>query len=233
MNASKNDRRAANWFGCGVLALTVAACSSQQPPVREPSQATSAAPRATADGAPDEVASNIRLSDELRRECQLPNAPREAPRFETGQAAVPPVGRSILDDVANCLTDGPLSGRAVLVVGRSDPRGSTDQNQQLSENRAEAAKNYLAQRGVARDNIRTAARGEHGAQGKDETGWALDRRVDIELVSATASAVGAATPSPILEGTRMQAVSSSNNLATQGAGSGPDTSSHTKSPSEK
>jgi len=217
MQAFLNGFRAAKWLGCGALVLSAAACS-KQPVAREPGDVSRNEPQntrhETAD-ARDDVASTIRLSEELRRECQLPSAPQEAPQFATNQTALPAEGRSILNDVATCLTDGALRGRSVLLIGRSDPRGATEQNQQIAETRADTARDYLVKRGVARDRLHTAARGEHGAQGTDEASWALDRRVDIELVTTTASREAAATPSPVLEGTRLQAVSPGNTLATE------------------
>ncbi len=55
------------------------------------------------------------------------------------------------------------------------------------------------------------ARGEQGAQGTDEESWARDRRVDFELGDKYAQGNAAAgnlnaSPDPILEGTRMQAL---------------------------
>ncbi|HEX3849632.1 MAG TPA: OmpA family protein [Polyangiaceae bacterium] len=65
-----------------------------------------------------------------------------------------------------CLSEGPLKGRAMTIIGRTDPRGSAAYNKQLSANRAEAARNYLVQRGVATSNIRIVARGEQGAMAR-------------------------------------------------------------------
>ncbi|HEY1535171.1 MAG TPA: OmpA family protein, partial [Polyangiaceae bacterium] len=98
------------------------------------------------------------------------------------------------------------------IIGRTDPRGSAAYNKQLSANRAEAARDYLVQRGVATANVRIVARGEQGAMGKDEETWALDRRVDFELGDANLAGTPAAnnlnaSPSPILEGTRMDGLS--------------------------
>jgi hypothetical protein len=65
---------------------------------------------------------------------------------------------------------------------------------------------------VVAANIRVIARGERGAMGKDEESWALDRRVDFELGDANIAGTPAAnnlnaSPSPILEGTRMDGLS--------------------------
>ena len=51
----------------------------------------------------------------------------------------------------------------------------------LGDNRAEAVKAYLVGLGVSGDKIRTSSRGELDASGTDEAGWAIDRRVDIEV----------------------------------------------------
>ena len=100
----------------------------------------------------------------------------------------------------------------MTIIGRTDPRGTAAYNKQLSANRAEAARNYLVQRGVTASNVRIIARGEQGAMGKDEETWALDRRVDFELGDANVAGTPAAnnlnaSPSPILEGTRMDGLS--------------------------
>jgi peptidoglycan-associated lipoprotein len=209
MKSFNMGRCAAKWLGCGVMAVTIAGCASDKAPARD----------ASAESTPDSNASTrneadttIRISEDFRRECQLPNAPQEAPHFDYADATLHARGANILDDVAKCLSEGPLKGRAMTIIGRTDPRGSAAYNKQLSANRAEAARNYLVQRGVATSNIRIVARGEQGAMGKDEETWALDRRVDFELGDANLAGTPAAnnlnaSPSPILEGTRMDALS--------------------------
>lgn len=198
----------AKWLGCGAMVLVLMACSNERVPAKDASEAGSGNPPAANDASGrNEWETTILLSEDFRRECQLPNAPREAPRFDLGQATLRSRGRNILDDVATCLSEGPLKGRVITIIGRTDPRGSTEQNAQLATNRAEAARNYLAQHGVPRETIRIWSRGEHGAQGTDEETWALDRRVDFELGDRTGGVETAADPSPILEGTRIQSLS--------------------------
>ena len=209
MRAFMVSRRAAKWLGCGAVALTVAACSSDKTPARAPSDAqASASGDATAQNDSD---TTIQISDDFRRECQLPNAPQEAPHFDYADSTLHARGQNILDDVAKCLSEGPLKGRVMTIIGRTDSRGSAAYNKQLSANRAEAARNYLVQRGVPTANVLLIAQGERGAQGNDEATWALDRRVDFELGDRTAGNKGAAnnlnaSPSPVLEGTRMDAM---------------------------
>jgi outer membrane protein OmpA-like peptidoglycan-associated protein len=211
MTSFKVCRSAAIWLVCGAMAVNAAACASNQDQARQASDTTSDANTtdATARGDND---TTIQISEDFRRECQLPNAPQEAPHFDYADATLHARGVNILDDVAKCLSSGPLKGRAMTIIGRTDPRGSAAYNKQLSANRAEAARNYLVQRGVATSNVRIIARGEQGAMGKDEETWALDRRVDFELGDANLAGTPAAnnlnaSPSPILEGTRMDGLS--------------------------
>lgn len=204
---------AASWLGCGVLAA-LSGCAENPAPAKEPvamgemSQPGAQSPR-------NERDTTIHISEDFTRECQLPNAPKEAPHFEYADATLHARGANILDDVAKCLSEGPLRGRVMTIIGRTDARGSAEYNKELSRDRAQAARNYLVQRGVASANIRLIARGEQGAQGTDEETWALDRRVDFELGDRNATGkVGAnnlnASPDPVMEGTRLQALSPGN-----------------------
>jgi peptidoglycan-associated lipoprotein len=72
------------------------------------------------------------------------------------------------------------SGRNVDVVGRADPRGTTEYNMALSDRRAQAAKDYLQRLGVPDSKMSKVPRGALDATGSDESGWAKDRRVDFE-----------------------------------------------------
>jgi peptidoglycan-associated lipoprotein len=211
MTTIKMCHSAAIWLGCGALAVSAAACSTNQTPAQQASNAATD-PNSSAQTAQNDPDTTIQISEDFRRECQLPNAPQEAPHFDYADSTLHARGANILDDVATCLSTGPLKGRAMTIIGRTDPRGSIAYNKQLSADRAQAARNYLVQHGVAAANIHLIARGERGAVGKDEASWALDRRVDFELGDANVAGTPAAnnlnaSPSPILEGTRMDGLS--------------------------
>lgn len=87
-----------------------------------------------------------------------------------------------LDRLATCFTTGPLAGRSIRLVGRADPRGGTEYNIVLGQARADAVRIYMIARGLDARNVETSSRGALDATGKDETGWAYDRRVDVLLV---------------------------------------------------
>jgi peptidoglycan-associated lipoprotein len=67
----------------------------------------------------------------------------------------------------------------VTLTGRTDPRGTEEYNLALSDKRAQSVRERLGKLGVS-NQMKTVARGEVDATGKDETGWAKDRRVDVQ-----------------------------------------------------
>jgi outer membrane protein OmpA-like peptidoglycan-associated protein len=184
--------------GLVVMASGVSACGKNDRPAQDAS--TTPAVVATtepAQGDASEGEATVQISKQLRERCSLPDSPEGAPRFDYDQSTLRARGENVLDDVAACLKDGPLKGEVVTLVGRADPRGTADYNQDLAASRAAAARNYLAQRGVPNEQMKLMARGESGAQGSGEEGWALDRRVDLEL--------GDLSNSPVLQGSMIQA----------------------------
>jgi peptidoglycan-associated lipoprotein len=86
-----------------------------------------------------------------------------------------------LDKIAKCFIDGPLAGRQIALVGHADPRGDDDYNMLLGERRAQTVDRALVSRNLASSRISTTSRGEMDAIGTDETSWALDRKVQMEL----------------------------------------------------
>jgi peptidoglycan-associated lipoprotein len=196
------------WCG-GAFALCVAGCASKQV---EAKNATAEEPSVETTTASAESETTVQISKALRERCGMPDEPHAAPNFDFDQATLRARGKNVLDDVAVCLTSGPLKGEVITLVGRADPRGSEDYNQALSASRAAAARNYLAQHGVPEAQMKLMARGEQGARGTDESGFAVDRRVDVE--------VGDVKNSPILQGTMMQQETSDTKAAdTRKAGS--------------
>lgn len=216
MTQSKLSRNAAKWLGCGVLTLSAAACASDKTPAREPvamGEMTEPGPQQPTGR--HESDTTIRISDEFQRACQLPSTPGDVPRFDYADSVLRPRGANILDDVAKCLSTGPLKGQVMTIIGRTDPRGSAEYNQQLSADRAGAARSYLVQHGVPERNIRILPRGEQAAMGTDEQTWALDRRVDFELGDRSPGNAATnnlnASPDPVMQGMRMQAESATKN----------------------
>jgi outer membrane protein OmpA-like peptidoglycan-associated protein len=181
-------------LGAGaLLGLTVFACASQKTDARAPSADSAAS--ASFDSAGDGE-TTVQISKTMRERCNLPAEPQTAPSFAYDESKLRTRGKTVLDDVAKCLTTGPLKGEVITLIGRADARGTEEYNSSLGASRASAARDYLFQHGVPADQMRLLSRGELGARGTDEQTHALDRRVDLELGDLRAS--------PILKGTMMQ-----------------------------
>jgi peptidoglycan-associated lipoprotein len=160
------------------LALAMIACAHEDKP---PQNASTAPTNQNSTGPSTNVGHNgVAMSDELRRTCGIEDT-GDAPKFGFDSALLSPTDRSELDQLAKCMTTGPLAGKSVELVGRADPRGETEYNMNLGATRADAVKHYLAQLGVTGSRLTTTSRGALDAQGHDEATWAVDRRVDLRL----------------------------------------------------
>jgi peptidoglycan-associated lipoprotein len=80
-----------------------------------------------------------------------------------------------IDQNADCIKK---TKHDVTLIGRTDPRGTEEYNLALSDKRAQSVKDRLGRLGVT-TNMKVSARGEMDSTGKDEAGWAKDRRVDV------------------------------------------------------
>jgi len=128
----------------------------------------------------DKMAVNV--DEAILKACNLKFASTDAaPKFDFDSESLSEPEKQVLEQIAKCLTTGPLKGRAVDLVGRADPRGETEYNMTLGAKRARAAHTYLSGLGVGGDKLFDTSRGEIDATGKDEAGWTKDRRVDVKL----------------------------------------------------
>jgi peptidoglycan-associated lipoprotein len=97
--------------------------------------------------------------------------------FDFNESVLTNEATQAIDANAACINK---VGRPVQIIGRSDPRGTEEYNLALSERRAQSVKDRLMRLGTDGAKLRTLPRGELDATGKDEAGWAQDRRVDFE-----------------------------------------------------
>jgi outer membrane protein OmpA-like peptidoglycan-associated protein len=114
--------------------------------------------------------------------------------FEFNKSTIKPAGAATLDELTGKLRS--MDVTSISVVGHADRIGSESYNQALSENRAQAVKNYLVRGGIASGQIAAAGRGETqpvtgagecqgGATPKVIACLQPDRRVDIEVTGAS------------------------------------------------
>lgn len=166
-----------------VAAVGLIACAGDPPqPAVSPGRGQAEVPVETtrADPKTDKLSSVVHISDDIRRACGLSS--NEA-YFDYDSAHVRTDQLDVLRKLAACFSTGPLKGRTMALVGRADPRGDSDYNMLLGERRAASVANGLAAERLSRQQMQTTSRGEMDAVGGDETGWALDRRVDIQLAN--------------------------------------------------
>lgn len=165
----------------GVSVLLAAGCAHQTAHPVE-SAFSDKAPAATATQKPAYGGADVAVSGDLVTACKIVvgNVDR-APKFAFDESGLTPEDRSVLDQVATCVTTGPLKGRALKLIGRADARGEVEYNFVLGEHRSGSVQAYLSQRGMQASKILDTSRGKLDATGTDEDGWARDRRVDIDL----------------------------------------------------
>ncbi len=125
---------------------------------------------AAGDGDPDNAAAEVVAALDL-----------SGVTFELGTADLTAEAQGILDDVAGQLLE--LPGVAVQVQGHTDDQGDPDVNLLLSQERAEAVRNYLIGAGV--DAGALTARGFGASQpiadNSTAEGQAANRRVDLSV----------------------------------------------------
>lgn len=123
--------------------------------------------------------SGVQVSQTADNQLKL-NIPSDI-SFDTGRSEIKPNLRPILDQFASGLSGQPNT--EVRIVGHTDNTGPDAVNDPLSVQRAEAARQYLAARGVDPRRVTIAGRGEREpiASNATDAGRAQNRRVEIFL----------------------------------------------------
>jgi peptidoglycan-associated lipoprotein len=106
----------------------------------------------------------------------LQNVTADRVYFATDEYAIDAEDRAVLDSQATWLQRNP--NVRVTIEGHADERGTREYNLALGDRRANAAKNYLASRGVnpSRMNVISWGKERPVAEGSDESAWAQNRR---------------------------------------------------------
>jgi outer membrane protein OmpA-like peptidoglycan-associated protein len=100
--------------------------------------------------------------------------------FATAKATLLPVAEQRLAQVAEALQQQDDS-KPITIEGHTDSMGTEEQNQRLSQERADAVRNFLIGKGVPSARIKSAGQGESRpiADNKTPEGRAMNRRVEI------------------------------------------------------
>jgi OOP family OmpA-OmpF porin len=163
----------ANLVGCdGVMAKAL--------PVTSPAEA------------PEELATSPTETDVVPEQAVVSTGTYEASEkisfetetlFDFDKTALKKEGKQRLDFLAARLMDGVV--QVVVALGHTDSLGTTTYNQLLSEKRAKAVADYLSNKGIPNEKIFTEGRGgsQPIASNSSEAGRAMNRRVEIEVVT--------------------------------------------------
>ncbi len=163
----------ANLVGCdGVMAKAL--------PVTSPAEA------------PEELATSPTETDVVPEQAVVSTGTYEASEkisfetetlFDFDKTALKKEGKQRLDFLAARLMDGVV--QVVVALGHTDSLGTSTYNQLLSEKRAKAVADYLSNKGIPNEKIFTEGRGgsQPIASNSSEAGRAMNRRVEIEVVT--------------------------------------------------
>ena len=100
--------------------------------------------------------------------------------FDVNKSIIKPASFKVLDELGNAVKNSP--DIRIKIIGHTDSDGDDKANIRLSEERANAIKNYLVEKfGLNEDNIVTKGKGESEpvAENTTETGKAKNRRVEF------------------------------------------------------
>ena len=101
--------------------------------------------------------------------------------FESGSANLTPMGLGILDDMAGVLQR--VGDKPVTITGHTDNVGNSGGNLTLSNQRAEAVKQYLIGRNIDAARLSTTGKGDLDpiASNDNEEGRTRNRRIEFTL----------------------------------------------------
>jgi OmpA-OmpF porin, OOP family len=103
-------------------------------------------------------------------------------RFTTASTDIAMISQLVLQDVAAVLNEHP-EWTSIDIGGHTDAVGAADKNLALSQGRAEAVRDALVSRGVAKERLTPTGYGETRprVQATDEIGHAKNRRVEFKV----------------------------------------------------
>lgn len=160
----------------GVALIATAGCTKKRDVTQMPPAPSDVGPSNPNEGDSDTVAAPI--NEQFRREVTS-----DTIHFAFDQYDIDPQSRAILDSQAQWLTSHPNT--RITIEGHCDERGTREYNLALGDRRANAAKNYLASRGISPARITTISYGKERpiALGSDDASWAQNRRAVTIVIS--------------------------------------------------
>lgn len=120
--------------------------------------------------------------DELPKEVEAFSGVVKGILFETGKSEIRPKSFKVLNQAVEIFKKYPSI--RVEIQGHTDDRGRESYNQQLSEARAEAVREYLVAQGIDESRISSKGFGPSSpvASNKSKSGRAQNRRIEFQIV---------------------------------------------------
>ncbi len=158
--------------------VATAACSKKRPEVLPPAPGQTPPPATTTGPVDPNGGIAPGSAADFKRSAQS-----DTVLFGLDMYDIDATARAILDTQAEWLLRYP--NVSITVEGHADERGTREYNLALGDRRANAAKNYLAARGVSPSRITTISYGKERpvALGSDEASWAQNRRAVTVIVN--------------------------------------------------
>lgn len=133
----------------------------------------------------DQLAHSVEIAQEGRDDAARAEAARVLDGlqgdvlFRTGSAEIPPETEHEIKVLAGMLAKSPALN--VKLDGYADPRGGSEMNLKLSQDRANAVRDLFLAAGVPEASLEVNAYGKAQSVADDSDGYALERRVRLTL----------------------------------------------------
>ncbi len=130
-----------------------------------------------------DIVSALAPSRGTRIEAGAPPTVRLPILFEFNSANLQNEGEQLLEKLGVALNTTELEGFRFSVEGHTDSVGSDSYNDQLSERRASAVRQYLQENGVADDRLEANGMGEANPVAANETSEGRQRNRRVEIIN--------------------------------------------------
>ncbi len=133
-----------------------------------------------------------RATDALDYPTLIRDRPKVAAliHFDPNSARIRGDAYKLLNEYVNALKSEALADAVLVIAGHTDAIGSDERNLQLSEERAQAVRDYLIKRGIAPDRLIARGYGEAYpvASNATEAGREFNRRSEFIRVDGSTTA---------------------------------------------
>jgi OOP family OmpA-OmpF porin len=108
--------------------------------------------------------------------------------FDYNKATIKRESSGLLNDVAAVIKENPKIQK-IKIEGHTDADGADKYNKKLSQQRADAVKEFLVKAGISADILEAVGHGEEKPLGdnKTEEGKEMNRRVEFNIIGETAA----------------------------------------------